>query len=124
MTYLDTHVVVWLYDGKVDQLSQAAAVRVQSDSLFISPAVILELEFLHEVHRLMRTSQTMVERLSAEIGLSVCGLPFADVVENAVHQKWVRDPFDRLIVAQASVNDAPLISKDEKIRRYYKRAVW
>jgi PIN domain nuclease of toxin-antitoxin system len=41
-----------------------------------------------------------------------------------VHQKWVRDPFDRLIVAQASANDAPLITKDEKIRRHYKRAIW
>jgi PIN domain nuclease of toxin-antitoxin system len=41
-----------------------------------------------------------------------------------MHQKWVRDPFDRLIVAQASANDAPLITKDEKIRRHYKRAIW
>ena len=124
MTYLDTHVVIWLYDGKINHLSQAAAERVQSDSLLISPAVMLELEFLHEIRRLTRTGQTMVGSLSTEIGLSVCDLPFAKVVENALHQRWVRDPFDRLIVAHASANDAPLITKDEKIRRHYKRAVW
>jgi PIN domain nuclease of toxin-antitoxin system len=124
VTYLDTHVVVWLYDGKIKQLSQAAAERIQDESLLISPAVLLELEFLHEIHRLTRSGQTMLASLSTEIGLSVCGLPFTRVVENALHQKWVRDPFDRLIVAHASANDAPLITKDERIRRHYKRAVW
>ena len=124
MTYLDTHVVVWLYDGKREKLSPAAAERIQGDSLLISPAVMLELELLHEIHRLTRTSQTIVGSLQEEIGLSICDVPFPEVVESAVHQKWVRDPFDRLIVAQASANDAVLITKDEKIRRHYKRAVW
>ena len=40
------------------------------------------------------------------------------------YRKWVRDPFDRLIVAQAIANEAPLVTKDEKIRRHYRRAVW
>ena len=124
MTYLDTHVVIWLYDGKVEQLSQIAAQHIQNDSLFISPAVVLELEYLHEVRRLTRTSQTMIASLSAEIGLAICELSFAKVVESALHQKWKRDPFDRLIVAHAAANDAVLITKDERIRRHYKRAVW
>ena len=46
------------------------------------------------------------------------------MVEQALLQKWIRDPFDRLIVAHAAANDAPLITRDEKIRRHYKRAVW
>ena len=46
------------------------------------------------------------------------------VAENAAEQKWVRDPFDRLIVGHASANDAPLVTKDEKIRKHYRRAVW
>jgi len=124
VTYLDTHVVIWLYDGKVEQLSQIAAQHIQNDSLFISPAVVLELEYLHEVRRLTRTSQTMIASLSAEIGLAICELSFAKVVESALHQKWKRDPFDRLIVAHAAANDAVLITKDERIHRHYKRAVW
>jgi PIN domain nuclease of toxin-antitoxin system len=124
VTYFDTHVVVWLYEGKIENLSRSAAEQVKNDSLFISPAVMLELELLHETHRLVRTSQTIVGSLASEIDLEVCPLPFARVAENALHQKWVRDPFDRIIVAQASANDATLITKDEKIRHHYKRAVW
>ncbi len=34
------------------------------------------------------------------------------------------DPFDRLIVANAKARNAPLVTKDERIRRHYSSAVW
>jgi len=54
----------------------------------------------------------------------VCEIPFYQVVEHALKEKWSRDPFDRLIVAHAKAGNAPLISKDENIRRHYRRAIW
>ena len=124
MTYLDTHVVVWLYSGEVAKLSKAAVERLQNDELFVSPAVILELEFLREIRRAKEPAANVIAQLSRDMGLRVCELTFAVVVQQAVNEKWVRDPFDRLIVAQAIANDAPLVTKDEKIRRHYRRAVW
>ena len=123
MTYLDTHVVVWLYEG-AGKLSRSALERVQNDVLFISPAVILELQFLYEIRRLSLTGPKLVAALADDIGLGVCQLEFQSVVDSALNQSWIRDPFDRLIVAHAAANDAPLITKDEKMRRHYKRAVW
>lgn len=124
MTYLDTHVVIWLAGGEEAKLSEAAAGRIQDDDIFVSPAVVLELELLYEIKRVKAAAAGVIRRLSTEIGLSVCQLPFAAVVEHALDQRWVRDPFDRLIVAHASANSAALITKDEKIRRHYRRAVW
>jgi PIN domain nuclease of toxin-antitoxin system len=124
VTYLDTHVVVWLYEGDRGKLSGPAEERIQKDELFISPAVILEIQFLYEIQRITRTGPVMVEALSEELGLTVCELAFRSVIESALHEKWVRDPFDRLIVAHASANNAQLITKDEKIRRHYKHAIW
>ncbi|HEX4594039.1 MAG TPA: type II toxin-antitoxin system VapC family toxin [Bryobacteraceae bacterium] len=125
MTYLDTHVVVWLYDGKVGKLSKVAAEQIQNDrELLVSPAVMLELQFLHDIQRLNRTALTIVTALVKEIGLRICEQSFIAVIESALDQKWVRDPFDRLIVAQAIANEAPLVTKDEKIRRHYRRAIW
>jgi PIN domain nuclease of toxin-antitoxin system len=124
VTYLDTHVVVWLYTGDSGKLSAAAVRHIQEDDLFVSPAVILELEFLHEIRRGKAPASKVIAQLSRDVGLQVCELTFATVVEDALQQKWVRDPFDRLIVAQASTNEAPLVTKDEKIRRHYRRAVW
>ena len=122
--YLDTHVVVWIYDGTVDKLSVTAVDQIQNDDLRISPAVILELELLHEIKRLKRTASHIVTTLSREVGLQICELSFLAVAERAVDQKWLRNPFDRLIVGHASANDAPLVTKDEKICRRYRRAVW
>jgi PIN domain nuclease of toxin-antitoxin system len=124
VTYLDTHVVIWLFAGEGRRLSSAARVQIGEDELFISPAVVLELQLLHEIKRLKAVAARVVERLSAEIGLKVCRLPFSSLMEHAFHQSWTRDPFDRLVVAYASANNAALVSKDADIRRHYKRSIW
>jgi PIN domain nuclease of toxin-antitoxin system len=124
VTYLDTHVVAWLFAGENDRLSKAATARIDDEDVLVSAAVVLELQLLYEIKRLKATAVKVVERLSVEIGLSVCQLPFASVVDHALDQAWVRDPFDRLIVANASANDAPLITKDEHIRRHYRQSIW
>ena len=62
--------------------------------------------------------------LSDEIGLTVCDLAFALVAARARDERWTRDPFDRLIVAQAQVRGAPLLTRDDHIHRHYARAIW
>jgi PIN domain nuclease of toxin-antitoxin system len=37
---------------------------------------------------------------------------------------WTRDPFDRLIVANAMADGAPLITADETILANFRDAVW
>ncbi|MGD0437801.1 MAG: PIN domain-containing protein [Bryobacteraceae bacterium] len=122
--YLDTHVVGWLYGGELQKISKLAWDEINRGAPAISPIVILELQYLFEVGRAKAPASRVLETLSRDMGLSVCGLPFGQVIESALSEKWTRDPFDRLIVAHASANDAPLITKDEKIRRHYKRAIW
>jgi PIN domain nuclease of toxin-antitoxin system len=123
--YLDTCVVVWLFGAETHKLSKAAIDRIRDEAeILVSPAVILELQLLHEIKRARTTALKVIERLSADIGLAICRLPFASVVEQAVDISWTRDQFDRLIVANARANDAPLITKDERIRRHYRRSVW
>ena len=50
--YLDTHVLVWIAKGEDHQLSSSAREAIENDDLLVSPAVILELELLHEIGRL------------------------------------------------------------------------
>ena len=124
MTYLDTHIVVWLYRGDVELLSRNARDQIQNDDLLVSPVVVLELEYLKEIERLKASALQVMGVLSKEISLKVCDLPFSAVVEQALRLKWVRDPFDRLIVAQAEANEALLITKDSTIREHYRRCIW
>ena len=124
MIYLDTHVIVRLYQGEVERVGAAALEAIESNDLVVSPVVVLELEYLHEIGRLRVDAQTVVEALAGEVGLKVCDLAFGKVVEQALLEKWGRDPFDRLIVAQARVRAAMLATGDERIRANYSGSIW
>ena len=124
VAYVDTHVIVWLYSGQLARLSTNARTAIDESDLLVSPAVLLELEYLKEIGRIQPHAGRIVDTLSRQLGLTVCDLPFVEVVEAALGEKWVRDPFDRLIVGHAKATGAPLITKDEAIRVHYRHAVW
>jgi PIN domain nuclease of toxin-antitoxin system len=122
--YLDTHIVVWLVRGERDKLGEAARQAIEECELAVSPAVVLELELLHEIGRLRASALSIVTAMATDIGLRVCDLPFRTVVEYALKENWGRDPFDRLIVANAKAAEAPLVTRDARIRRHYSRVIW
>ena len=122
--YLDTHVAAWLYDGRADLIPSRARALIEARPVLASPMVVLELEYLFETGRTRESARTVLQGLGRDIGLRLCDLPFADVAGAAVRQSWTRDPFDRIIVAQAAVRGAPLITKDAEIRAHYQRAIW
>jgi PIN domain nuclease of toxin-antitoxin system len=124
IAYLDTHIARHLAHGNL-RMSRDAARLIQSAELLVSPMVLVELEYLYEIKRLTVPSKDILRKLENEIGLRTCDLPFPDVARAALDEKWTRDPFDRMIVAQAKVNGlAPLISSDEIIAGHYPRTVW
>jgi PIN domain nuclease of toxin-antitoxin system len=124
VVHLDTHVLIWLYEGRVERLGKAARRAIESSIPVASPAAVLELEFLHEIGRLKPSATKVMTALAAEIGLQVCDMTFRAVVDRALHETWGRDPFDRLIVANAKAASAPLVSKDERMLENYSRAIW
>lgn len=125
VTYLDTHVVAWLYQSGANLLSARAIEAIESAAdLRISPMVRLELQYLFEIGRVREPSVGVVDDLASSLGLRVCDRPFADVALEAERFTFTRDPFDRLIVAQAALADAPLVTRDDGIRQAYERACW
>jgi PIN domain nuclease of toxin-antitoxin system len=124
IAYMDTHILVWLYYGETLKLSPAARDAVEGSDLAASPIVLLEMELLHEIGRTRHTASAILAHLESDVGLRVCGLPFRDIATQALKETWTRDPFDRLIVANAKAAGAPLVTKDERIRKHYARAVW
>ena len=125
MIYLDTHVVLWLYALKGAGLSRRACQLIEeSATVLISPMVLLELVYLHEIDRLKVESDQIYRYLQQKINLKVCTKPFFDVIQLALKQSWTRDPFDRIITAQAAIDHNILITKDMTMRQHYSRATW
>ena len=124
LIYLDTHVVAWLYAGRLDLIPGAAQAAINDGDLLISPMAVVELQYLFEIGRTEEPARPVIETLAREVGLGICDLPFAEVANRALDQNWTRDPFDRLIASQAMLREAPLASKDRLILDNYPRAFW
>jgi PIN domain nuclease of toxin-antitoxin system len=124
LIYLDTHVVVWLYAGLTEKFSDHARELVNGHEIYISSIVRLELQCLYEIQRVADEGQTVVTDLSNRIGLQICDKSFNSIVTEALMFPWTHDPFDRLIVANAVLNDTVLLSKDQIILDNYAHARW
>lgn len=119
VVHLDTHVVVWLFAGELERFPKFVRHELERNELAVSPAVILELEYLHEIGRLSERAVVVASDLAARIGLRVDEAPFSAIVATALELSSTRDPFDRLIVSHARTRDASLITADKTIHKHF-----
>ena len=124
LVHLDTHVVIWLYEGRFEELSATARSMIEDGRCVISPMVRLELQYLFEIGRNNLDADTVLAALRQLMPLEVCGGDFDEVVRAALPLNWTRDVFDRLIAAQALHEGAVLLTRDPKVREHFPQAVW
>jgi len=124
LIFLDTHAVVWLYSGELDLFSKKILQMINVNRLCISHIVKLEIKYLNEIGRIKQKPDTIIDALIDEIGLTYSKNSFERLVNQAIHLDFTRDPFDRIIVADASINNSYLISKDDIITKHYKNTIW
>ena len=125
--HLDTHVVVWLYvaGDALGLLSAKARERIDgAERILVSPMVVLELAFLEGTGRIRARPQEIVLSLRESVGLELASEPFAAVVTESTDYSWTRDPFDRLVSAQAVVAGGELVTRDRTIREHLPVAIW
>lgn len=125
MIHLDTHVALWLY-AKVEHVRIPAQLRtrLEHDVVAISPMVRLELRLLAEVGRFDDDPDRLIGDLGRAMDLRIDQTPFSVVVAAADHLSFTRDPFDRLIAAQALAAGAALATKDRRLLEHVDVAVW
>lgn len=123
--YLDTQVAVWLAEANLKKISHKALSTIERAKVLISPMVVIEFGYLREIQRIQRSPEQIVYKLTTELQAEVCDYPFPIIAEMAVGETWTRDPFDRIIVAQARANGAAaLITKDQLIATHYPNTIW
>ncbi len=123
MTFLDTHVALWLY-AEPFRIPQATARILDDDELFISPMARLEISFLYEIGRVNDEPEGIVGALHRDLGLEIETTGWARAAKVANTIAWTRDPFDRLITAHALCFNAGLCTRDRNIREMYTHALW
>ncbi len=121
---LDTHIVLWLFTGKHDNLCTKAKELLANSSLCVSPIVEMELQLLYEIERSKYTAEFIINMLKDELNLIVLDTSFAETVAHSHQMHWTRDPFDRLIAATSAATGIPLLTKDRNILTNFDLAIW
>lgn len=124
MIFLDTHIVCWLYAGKTELISPTAIQAIETNQLFVSPIVELELQYLFEIKRISQQASEILNALRSDIGLQIADENFQQVTNASKMLSWTRDPFDRVIVGHALYKKIPLITCDKTIQQNFEQAIW
>ena len=112
-------------DANLKRITPKAQAVLDFATLLVSPIVLLELEYLYGIHRTNFRARDVQAKMSRDLSISVCDLPFGRVADAALDENWTRDPFDRLIVAQAKANGLTgLVTADERMREHYPMVIW
>ncbi len=114
---LDTHVFLWWLDDP-QLLSKAAreSISDRRNTVYVSAAVVWEIAIKRAIGKLdapddLQAAMTANRFLSLPITMS-----HALAVESLSHHH--RDPFDRLLIAQANYEGFHFVSRDRHVVRY------
>lgn len=114
---LDTHVFLWwLSDPKILTPAAASAIADPRNSVLISVAVLWEIAIKRVIGKL--TAPLDLKQDVHRAGFHLLPIEVIHVEKTEHLPLHHRDPFDRMLVAQAMVEGATLVTRDPHIPLY------
>ncbi|MBU2379458.1 MAG: type II toxin-antitoxin system VapC family toxin [Alphaproteobacteria bacterium] len=124
---LDTHALVWWLEDSVRLGRDAdAAIRDPANEVFVSPVSAYEIAQKHRLGKLdsaARLARSFDEDMEAEgfLGLALSSA-HARLAGAMPHPH--RDPFDRMLIAQALLNNMSLVSNEQLFDDFGVTRIW
>lgn len=123
---LDTHALIW-WSGDRERLAAEVIEDIErATSVFVSPISAYEMELKFQLgklpgvaHLLPILTQYMREMMFHELPLTLRQTSLAGQLP--LHH---RDPFDRMLIAQAIAEDLTIVSNEELFDSYGVRRLW
>ena len=118
---LDTHIFIW-WNGNADLLSPTARALCEDkgNTLVLSLASVWEMQIKYQLGKLTfnQPLPEIIQSQQRKNGIEL--LPITPEHIYALHHLRAhhRDPFDRLLIAQATVEQMPLITADSTFFPY------
>jgi PIN domain nuclease of toxin-antitoxin system len=123
---LDTHALLWWVNEPQRLSKRANSILTSTDNtVLVSAAVAWELSIKVNLSKLdaLALLAGLTQRLQKE-GFTELAISVAQAVRAGLLPLHHRDPFDRLLVAQAQDLGIPVLSADELLDRYDVKRVW
>lgn len=114
---LDTHVLIWLMEDDGRLTAQARELIAGAEDVFVSSASIWEIAIKTQLGKLKIDVERLILRM-AESGIDELAMTSSHAVMTGKLPLLHRDPFDRLLVAQAICEPMRLLTADAKLKAY------
>jgi len=120
---LDTHAALWFLSGD-DRLSENARRHLTdaANRVLLSAAVVWEIAIKRSLGKLVVPDEYLSLLLDAGVQPLAVSVEHAAAVEHLPPHH--RDPFDRILVSQATIEGGALISRDDALRPYDVTLIW
>ena len=124
---LDTCTFLWLAGGGRELPQRAAALfQSQDNEVFLSAVSAWEIAIKHAAGKLPLpvAPQTLLVEERERLGVESLAIDEESALHVARLPSLHRDPFDRLLIAQALVHGLTILTPDPLISQYPARVVW
>ena len=124
---LDSHVFIWFAQGS-PKLSREAIDLLENrqNGLFLSLASVWEMQIKIQLGKL-KLEVDLPDAIDEQIrinGVRLLTIKLSHIWTIQTLEPHHKDPFDRLLIAQAIAEDLTILSVDEVFDRYPVRRVW
>jgi len=114
---LDTNVLLWLMEDDPQLTASAHSLIVNASEVYISSASIWEIAIKWRLGKIEENPEVVAEQLLAA-GLKELPVSNRHAIETGRLPLLHRDPFDRLLIAQAISEPLHLLTADTQLRQY------
>lgn len=123
---LDTHTFIWWNDDP-QLLSEKVVALCEdpSNKLFVSLASVWEMQIKLQLKKLKLSAslESIIEQQQAN-NIELLTLTTQHILNLSTLPMHHKDPFDRLIISQANMDNAILLSADKKFELYDVKVDW
>ena len=124
---LDTSTFLWWNEAS-PRLSKKASVLLADPANTLLLSVVSAWELVLKTQtgkmRLTESPSVYVPTRMAHYAMEALPVALAHVLAAESLPLHHRDPFDRLLIAQATIEDVPIVTADPEFKRYPIRVVW
>jgi PIN domain nuclease of toxin-antitoxin system len=114
---LDTHVLLWLMEENPRLKRSTRSLIADASEVYVSSASLWEIAIKWRLGKIEEDPQTVLDQLDAA-GLRELQVTNRHAVATGKLPLLHRDPFDRLLVAQAITEPMRLLTSDDQLLAY------
>jgi PIN domain nuclease of toxin-antitoxin system len=122
---LDTHVIIWI-DENSARLTKAIDKYIDEDDVFISKASVWELAIKARIGKISFTDslETVITNFLHDYKVRMLDISLPHNYQTQLLPLHHRDPFDRLLIAQALSENIAIVSSDAIFGSYGVKRIW